>query len=66
VARALDLLTGAPAAEIAARFEIDARRAALLPAGLVILEAVGVLLGATLRVGRGGVREGVLLEALRR
>jgi exopolyphosphatase/guanosine-5'-triphosphate,3'-diphosphate pyrophosphatase len=66
VARALNLLTGAPAAEIASRFEIDARRAALLPAGLVILEAVGGLLGATLRVGRGGVREGVLLEALRR
>ncbi len=64
--RALALLTSAPAIEIAGRFQIDVRRAALLPAGVLILEAVGTLVGATLRVGRGGIREGVLLEALRR
>ncbi len=37
--RALELLTVAPAAEVAARFGIDPERARLLPAGLLILEA---------------------------
>ncbi len=61
--RALDLLTGAPAARIAARFGIDEQRARLLPAGLLILQGVTELFGVGLRVGRGGIREGVLLEA---
>lgn len=63
--RALALLRARPAAVVALRFGIDTRRAALLPAGLLILEAGGALLGTTLRVGRGGLREGVLLEARR-
>lgn len=62
--RALDLLTGAPAARIAARFGIDERRARLMPAGLLILQGVTELFGVELRVGRGGLREGVLLEAV--
>lgn len=62
--RALELLTGQPASEIAARFSIDAERARLLPAGLLILEGVSALLRVPLRVGRGGIREGVLLEAV--
>jgi exopolyphosphatase/guanosine-5'-triphosphate,3'-diphosphate pyrophosphatase len=63
--RALAVLAGRPSSEIAARFEVDPQRVRLLPAGLLILEAVGRLLDATIRVGRGGIREGVLLEALR-
>ncbi|MFZ0043954.1 MAG: hypothetical protein WAK93_21775 [Solirubrobacteraceae bacterium] len=63
--RMLELLTGGPALEISRRFGIDPQRATLLPAGLLILEGVGRLLGTTLQVGRGGIREGVLLEALR-
>jgi exopolyphosphatase / guanosine-5'-triphosphate,3'-diphosphate pyrophosphatase len=63
--RALTELTAAPAATVAARFFIDPERARLLPAGLVILEGVSRLLEATIAVGRGGIREGVLLEALR-
>jgi exopolyphosphatase/guanosine-5'-triphosphate,3'-diphosphate pyrophosphatase len=62
--RALDQLTGAPAAAIATRFGIDERRARLLPAGLLILQGVTELFGVELRVGRGGIREGVLLEAV--
>jgi exopolyphosphatase / guanosine-5'-triphosphate,3'-diphosphate pyrophosphatase len=62
--RALDLLTGEPAAQIATRFGIDEQRARLLPAGLLILQGVTELLGVELRVGRGGIREGVLLEAV--
>ena len=64
--RVLGVLTARPAIEISRQFEIDPQRATLLPAGLVILEGVGRLLQTVLRVGRGGIREGVLLEALRR
>lgn len=62
--RALELLTGAPAAEIAMRLGIDHQRARLLPAGLLILQGVTELFGVALRVGRGGIREGVLLESV--
>lgn len=61
--RALALLTGTRSSEIADRFTIDSQRARLLPAGLLILEAVAQRFGTALRVGRGGMREGVLLEA---
>jgi exopolyphosphatase/pppGpp-phosphohydrolase len=63
--RALTELTAAPAAAVAERFVIDPERARLLPAGLLILEGASRLLEATIQVGRGGIREGVLLEALR-
>lgn len=61
--RALAFLTMAPAAEVAARFAIDPERARLLPAALLILEAAATAFGVPLHVGRGGIREGVLLEA---
>jgi exopolyphosphatase / guanosine-5'-triphosphate,3'-diphosphate pyrophosphatase len=63
--RALSVLTGERSAAVAARFEIDPQRARLLPAGLLILQGASRLLEATVRVGRGGIREGVLLEAVR-
>jgi exopolyphosphatase/guanosine-5'-triphosphate,3'-diphosphate pyrophosphatase len=59
---ALEVLSSAPAAQIARRFAIDAQRARLLPAGLLILQGVTDLFGVELAVGRGGIREGVLLE----
>ena len=37
----------------------------VLPAGLLILQGASQLLGAPLQIGRGGLREGVLLEASR-
>jgi exopolyphosphatase/guanosine-5'-triphosphate,3'-diphosphate pyrophosphatase len=61
--RALTFLTIAPAAEVATRFGIDPERARLLPTGLLILEAAAAAFGVPLHVGRGGIREGVLLEA---
>jgi exopolyphosphatase/guanosine-5'-triphosphate,3'-diphosphate pyrophosphatase len=61
--RALTLLAGAHSSEIADRFMIDPQRARLLPAGLLILEGLADLFGVPLQVGRGGIREGVLLEA---
>jgi exopolyphosphatase/guanosine-5'-triphosphate,3'-diphosphate pyrophosphatase len=63
--RALALLGAEPADRVAERFYIDPQRARLLPAGLLILQGASGLLEATIRVGRGGIREGVLLEALR-
>jgi exopolyphosphatase / guanosine-5'-triphosphate,3'-diphosphate pyrophosphatase len=63
--RALAVLAGASAGEVAERFLIDPQRARLLPAGLLILQGAAWLLQATIQVGRGGIREGVLLEALR-
>jgi exopolyphosphatase/guanosine-5'-triphosphate,3'-diphosphate pyrophosphatase len=60
--RAIRLLASAPAAEIAERFELDPERVRLLPAGVLILDAVGECLGLALRIGNGGIREGVVLE----
>jgi exopolyphosphatase / guanosine-5'-triphosphate,3'-diphosphate pyrophosphatase len=62
--RSLALLTSEPAAAVATSYQIDPQRARLLPAGLLIMEAMAALLGAALTVGQGGIREGVLLEAL--
>jgi exopolyphosphatase / guanosine-5'-triphosphate,3'-diphosphate pyrophosphatase len=61
--RSLRLLTSSRASEIARRFALDIERVRLLAAGLVILQAASELFGASLQIGRGGVREGVLLEA---
>lgn len=61
--RTLQLLASERRAEIAARFGLDLERVRLLPAGLLILQAASELFGTSLQIGRGGVREGVLLEA---
>jgi exopolyphosphatase / guanosine-5'-triphosphate,3'-diphosphate pyrophosphatase len=62
--RSLAVLTAAPSGTVAVRFLIDPQRARLLAAGLLVLQAVSDLLGIALAVGRGGIREGVLLEAV--
>ncbi|HWF73390.1 MAG TPA: hypothetical protein VG186_08605 [Solirubrobacteraceae bacterium] len=61
--RSFAMLAGERAAEVAQRFGLDFERVRLLPAGLLILEAVSILFGTALQVGCGGIREGVLLEA---
>jgi len=63
--RALRLLSGAPVAEVSARFALDPQRVRLLPAGMLILDAAAQALGCPLIIGRGGLREGVLLELAR-
>jgi exopolyphosphatase / guanosine-5'-triphosphate,3'-diphosphate pyrophosphatase len=60
--RALGVLSGAPVAEVAARFSIDAERVRLLPAGILILDAAAQRLGQPLQIGRGGLREGLVLD----
>ena len=61
--RSFGVLAGGRAVEVAHRFALDLERVRLLPAGLLILEAVSNLFGTALQIGRGGIREGVLLEA---
>jgi exopolyphosphatase / guanosine-5'-triphosphate,3'-diphosphate pyrophosphatase len=61
--RSLRLLASESASDVARRFLIDRERVRLLPAGLLILQAASELFGAELQIGRGGIREGVLLEA---
>ena len=60
--RALRVLSGAPAEEVAQRFAIEAERVSLMPAGILILDAASHALGLPLQIGRGGLREGVLLD----
>ena len=51
------------AVDFARSFGIDVQRARLLGGGLVILRAVSELFSAPLEIGRGGLREGLLLAA---
>jgi exopolyphosphatase / guanosine-5'-triphosphate,3'-diphosphate pyrophosphatase len=60
--RALGVLSAAPAAEVAERFSLDAERVRLLPAGILILDAAAQRLGQPLQIGRGGLREGLVLD----
>ncbi len=62
--RSLRLLATERATEVARRFALDLERVRLLPAGLLILQAASELFGTALQIGRGGVREGVLLEGI--
>jgi exopolyphosphatase / guanosine-5'-triphosphate,3'-diphosphate pyrophosphatase len=60
--RGVRVLGTTPIADVAARFELDAERVRLLPAGILVLAAMSDLLSLPLRIARGGLREGVLLE----
>ena len=60
--RALGVLGSAPAAALAARHGLAPERAQLLPAGILVLDAAARRLGMPLQIGRGGLREGVVLE----
>jgi exopolyphosphatase/guanosine-5'-triphosphate,3'-diphosphate pyrophosphatase len=59
--RALALLSGHPATQMARQTGLDAERVRLLPAGILILREVARRFGQPLVVGAGGLREGVLL-----
>ena len=62
--RAVRVLAGDPIADVAKRFELDPRRVAILPAGVLLLEKLSDLLGQPLQIGKGGLREGVILDLL--
>jgi exopolyphosphatase/guanosine-5'-triphosphate,3'-diphosphate pyrophosphatase len=60
--RGIRVLSSTPIADIAERFELDPERVRLLPAGILVLEAMSDVLQLPVRIARGGLREGVLLE----
>ena len=62
--RAVRVLTGDPIPEVAKRFELDPRRVRILPTGVLLLEKLSELLGKPLQIGKGGLREGVILALL--
>ena len=59
---ALRVLSEAPAREVALRFDLEPERVKLLPAGILALDAAAQTLRRPLLIGRGGLREGVLLD----
>ncbi|MDP9228336.1 MAG: hypothetical protein M3M99_04690 [Actinomycetota bacterium] len=62
--RAVRVLSSAEIADVAKRFELDPRRVKLLPAGVLLLEKFSQLLGQPLQIGKGGLREGIILDLL--
>ncbi|MDP9345014.1 MAG: hypothetical protein M3P44_04715 [Actinomycetota bacterium] len=65
IAEALATLAELPADVAALHFGVHPRRARLMPAGLLLLQAAWETLGAVpLRLADGGLREGVLMDGL--
>jgi exopolyphosphatase/guanosine-5'-triphosphate,3'-diphosphate pyrophosphatase len=62
--RGVRVLCGDPAAVVAKRFELDPTRVRILTTGVLLLEKVSELLGQPLQIGKGGLREGVILDLL--
>jgi len=62
--RAVRVLSSDEIVEVAKRFELDSRRVKLLPAGVLLLEKFSQMLGHPLQIGKGGLREGVILTLL--
>jgi len=62
--RAIRVLSGDQITDVARRFELDPRRVKILPAGVLLLEKLSELLGQPLQIGKGGLREGIILDLL--
>ncbi|HEV7563153.1 MAG TPA: hypothetical protein VGO24_06585 [Solirubrobacterales bacterium] len=62
--RGIRVLSADPAAEVARRFELDPQRVRILTTGVLLLEKVSELLGQPLQIGKGGLREGIILDLL--
>jgi len=62
--RGIRVLSGAPAVEVGRRFELDPQRVRILATGVLVLEKLSELLGQPLQIGKGGLREGVILDLL--
>jgi exopolyphosphatase / guanosine-5'-triphosphate,3'-diphosphate pyrophosphatase len=62
--RGIRVLCGDPSADVARRFELDPVRVRILTTGVLLLEKVSELLGQPLQIGKGGLREGVILDLL--
>jgi exopolyphosphatase/guanosine-5'-triphosphate,3'-diphosphate pyrophosphatase len=64
--QALGAVVAGPSAEVARRLGLRAERVRLLPAGLLLLGEAAAVLGRPLRLGYGGLREGVVLQEVAR
>jgi exopolyphosphatase / guanosine-5'-triphosphate,3'-diphosphate pyrophosphatase len=62
--RGVRVLASGPVDEVARRFELDPRRVGILPTGVLLLEKISQMLGQPLQIGKGGLREGVILDLL--
>lgn len=62
--RGVRVLSSDKIADVARRFELDARRVKILPSGVLLLEKLSEMLGQPLQIGKGGLREGVILQML--
>jgi exopolyphosphatase / guanosine-5'-triphosphate,3'-diphosphate pyrophosphatase len=62
--RALGTLCSEPAEALSERFRLDPIRVRLLPAGVLILAELARRLRQPLRICKGGLREGVILEMM--
>lgn len=62
--RGVRVLCSDPAADVARRFELDPERVRILATGVLLLEKLSELLGQPLQIGKGGLREGVILDLL--
>jgi exopolyphosphatase/guanosine-5'-triphosphate,3'-diphosphate pyrophosphatase len=64
--RGIRVLCGDPAADVARRFELDPERVRILATGVLLLEKLSDLLGRPLQIGKGGLREGIILDLIQR
>jgi exopolyphosphatase/guanosine-5'-triphosphate,3'-diphosphate pyrophosphatase len=62
--RGVRVLCSDTAADVARRFELDPQRVRILATGVLLLEKLSELLGQPLQIGKGGLREGVILDLL--
>jgi exopolyphosphatase/guanosine-5'-triphosphate,3'-diphosphate pyrophosphatase len=62
--RGIRVLCADPAADVGRRFELDPTRVRILPTGVLLLEKLSDLLGQPLQIGKGGLREGIILDLL--
>ena len=62
--RGIRVLCGDDSSEVARQFELDPVRVRILPTGVLILERISELLGQPLQIGKGGIREGIVLDML--
>jgi exopolyphosphatase / guanosine-5'-triphosphate,3'-diphosphate pyrophosphatase len=62
--RAMRIFARDEVGDVARQFELDPTRVRILPTGVLLLEKVSELLGQPLQIGKGGLREGVILDLL--
>jgi exopolyphosphatase/guanosine-5'-triphosphate,3'-diphosphate pyrophosphatase len=62
--RAMRIFATDEVGDVARRFELDPTRVRILPTGVLLLEKLSELLGQPLQIGKGGLREGVILDLL--